>query len=172
MESGPADPTVDPRHYRRVVGHFVTGVTIVTTYDAAAERHHAMTVNSFASVSLDPVLVLFCAEKAARFHGAVLAAGRWGVSVLGADQADVSAWFATRGRPLEGQLDGYKWSTGPLTGAALFDEAIATLECRTWATYDGGDHTVILGTVLAATAAELSAPPLLFYDGDYRGLEC
>src|SRR3954452_11520966 len=90
---------VDTLEYRRVVGRFATGVTIVTT--VADGMHHAMTVNSFTSVSLDPVLVLFCAEKISRFHDAVLQAGTWGVSVLGVEHEGLSRWFATRGRPAD-----------------------------------------------------------------------
>ena len=72
-----------------------------------------MTVSAFTSVSLDPLLVLFCAEKIARFHDAVLAAGTWAVSVLDEDSEKISRWLATRGRPLDGQLDGIAHSPRP-----------------------------------------------------------
>lgn len=164
----PAAGGVDPRAFRKVVGRFATGVTVVTTVVDGAD--HAMTVNSFTSVSLDPVLVLFCAEKASRFHGAVLLSGTWGVSVLADDSADVSAWFASRGRPLRGQLAGFRYERGQATGAALFSDALATLECRTTAVHDAGDHSIVLGEVLAAAVPRRDARPLLYYEGRYRSL--
>jgi flavin reductase (DIM6/NTAB) family NADH-FMN oxidoreductase RutF len=159
---------VDRWDYRRVMSRFATGVTVVTTRLDSLE--HAITISSFASVSLDPTLVLFCVEKRARFHEAVLAAKAWAVSVLPASDEHVSRWFATHGRPDTDQVAGFRVSPGPVTGAPLFDDAIATLECRTWATYDGGDHTIVVGEVLAVDSPELAAPPLLYYQGQYRAL--
>lgn len=154
--------------FRRSVGRYATGIAVVS---AVVDGHqHAMTVNSFTSVSLDPLLVLFCAEKVARFHEAVLGAGQWGVSVLGASDEAASRWFATRGRPLENQLAGFAWTPGPVTGAALLSSAIATLECATTSTADGGDHTVIVGSVLSAACAAGDAAPLVYYEGRYRSL--
>jgi flavin reductase (DIM6/NTAB) family NADH-FMN oxidoreductase RutF len=155
--------------FRRVVGHFATGVTVVTTCDGG--RHVAMTANSFTSVSLDPVLVLVAVDKNARFHGAVLAAGSFAVNVLAADQEDVSRWFATRGRPDDDEhLERFPHRVGDASGAALFDGALAALECRTWATYDGGDHTLLVGEVLAMEAPRPGADPLLYFKGVYRSL--
>ncbi|GAA3129345.1 flavin reductase family protein [Planomonospora alba] len=157
---------MDRDAYRRVVGRFATGIAVVTTI--VDDTDHAMTVNSFASVSLDPLLALFCAEKVARFHDAVLAAGVWGVSVLADTAEDVSRFYAHRGRPLKGQLDGRPHHRGGL-GVALFDDALATLECRTTAVHDGGDHSIVVGEVVAVdTPAEGS--PLLYHEGRYRRL--
>lgn len=161
-------PQVDEASFRAAVGRFATGITVVTTRHDGV--HHAMTVNSFASVSLDPLLVLFCAEKAARFHAAVLAAGTWGVSVLGESGEAASTWFATRGRPIADQLADHRWRPGPLTGAALLDDAIATLECRTRSVHDGGDHTIVVGDVLAVGRPPGPARPLLYYEGRYTAL--
>src|SRR4051794_10216742 len=108
---------VDTLEYRRGVGRVATGGTIVTT--RAHGMHHAMTVNSFTSVSLDPVLVLFCAEKISRFHDAALESGVWGVSVLGVEHERLSRWFATRGRPADNQFEGHAFSYGASTGAML-----------------------------------------------------
>lgn len=168
MTSGSSLGPVTPEAFRRSVGRYATGIVVVTA--VVDSQQHAMTVNSFTSVSLEPLLVLFCAEKAARFHDAVLAACSWGVSVLGANDEAASRWFATRGRPLEDQLTGYAWTPGRVSGAALLDSAIATLECETTGTADGGDHTIIVGRVTAASVGELDAP-LLYVDGRYRGLE-
>ncbi|HEX4814772.1 MAG TPA: flavin reductase family protein [Nonomuraea sp.] len=155
---------VDPETYREVVGRFATGVAIVTT--RLGEIDHAMTVNSFTSVSLDPLLVLFCAEKLARFHDAVLTAGVWGVSVLPAALEDASRFFAHRGRPLNGQLSRWPHHRGE-TGVALFDKAIATLECATTAVHEGGDHSILVGRVTAMDMPS-DGPPLLFHEGGYK----
>lgn len=158
--------TLDPLEYRRVVGRFATGVTVVTTL--VGDEHHAMTCSSFTSVSLQPVLVLFCAEKIARFHDAVLASGTWAVSVLARGQEHVSRQFALRGREIEGQFAELAHTHGSVTGAALIDGALATLECRTVSTTDAGDHTVLIGEVLALGVPDPHAEPLLHYEGRYR----
>jgi len=157
---------VDQAAFRRAAGRFPSGIVIVTTGGG-----HAMTVSAFASVSLDPPLVLFCAEKIARFHDAVLAAGAWAVSVLGEDGEKTARWLATRGRPLPGQLDGVPHQRGAVTGAPLLDDALATMECITEAVYDGGDHSIVLGRV-AAVAAPAGPPrgPLVHFAGGYRRL--
>lgn len=152
--------------YRRVVGRFATGVTVVTTQ--LDGEQHAMTCNSFTSVSLEPVLVLFCAEKVARFHDVVLTSGEWAVSVLAQGQEGLSRHFALRGRPLADQFSGIPHRTGPLAGAAVLDGAVAALECRTVSTVDAGDHTVVVGEVLALDVPAPSGEPLLYYEGRYR----
>lgn len=159
---------VDQTAFRAAVGRFATGITVVTTKAYGVD--HAMTVNSLTSVSLDPVLVLFCAERIARFHDAVAETGYWAASVLGADAEWVSRRLAHRGRPLAEQLDGIAHTPGPHTGAAVLDCAIGVLECRTRAVYDGGDHSIVLGDVLAASAAPGKPQPLLHYEGSYRSL--
>ncbi|WP_241661484.1 flavin reductase family protein [Thermomonospora catenispora] len=161
---------VDPAEFRRVVGRFATGVTIVSTVVDGVD--HAMTVNAFTSVSLEPLLVLFCAEKIARFHDAVLRSGQWAVSVLPENAQELSTWFATRGRPLgDGRLSEPPFKRGPMTGAPILTEAVATLECRTHAVHEGGDHSIIVGEVLAVDTPDLDARPLLFYEGRYRTVE-
>lgn len=131
-------------------------------------EHHAMTCNSFTSVSLEPVLVLFCAEKIARFHAPVLSAGVFAVSVLAEGQEDVSRHFAVRGRPLEDQFTGLSHTHGPMTGAVVLDGALAALECRTVSTTDAGDHTVVIGEVLGLQVPHPTGDPLLYYEGRYR----
>jgi len=158
----------DQASFRQATGQFASGIVVVTTPDG-----HAMTVSAFASVSLDPPLVLFCAEKIARFHDAVLAEGWWAVSILAEDGEKTARWLATRGRPLDGQLDGLPRRPGPVTGAPVLDNALAVLECRTVAVHDGGDHSIIVGRV-AAVAVPPDPPshcPLVHYAGGYRRLE-
>jgi flavin reductase (DIM6/NTAB) family NADH-FMN oxidoreductase RutF len=120
---------VNPADFRRAAGRFASGIVVVSTsLDGVG---HAMTVTAFTSVSLEPLLVLFCAEKVARFHDAVLATGTWAVSVLNSGEEKTARWLATRGRPLAGQLDAFPHHRGALTGAPILDDALAAMECRT-----------------------------------------
>jgi flavin reductase (DIM6/NTAB) family NADH-FMN oxidoreductase RutF len=164
----PVPSPVDAATFRRVVSRFATGVTVVTAVLDGVD--HAMTANAFTSVSLDPVLVLVCVEKEARFHDAIAASGLWGVSVLDASGRRAAEWFATRGRPLIGQLEPYATHRGPHTGASLFDAALATLECRTWASYDGGDHSIVVGEVLAVDLRRPEGEALLYFRSAYQQL--
>jgi flavin reductase (DIM6/NTAB) family NADH-FMN oxidoreductase RutF len=160
---------MDQAAYRQAAGQFPSGIVVVTT-----SAGHAMTVSAFASVSLEPPLVLFCAEKIARFHDAVLAAGSWGVSILAEDGEKTARWLATRGRPLGGQLDEVPHRLGAVTGAPLLDSALARLECQTFAVYDGGDHSIVVGRVVAvdgpADPQARARGPLVHYAGRYRPL--
>ncbi len=156
---------VDPDAFRRAVGRFATGVTVVTTVAGGVD--HAMTANAFTSVSLDPVLVLVCLDKDARLHDALLDAGTWGVSVLTAGARPAAQWFASAGRPVHDQLRRVAHHRGPRTGAALLDEALATLECSTRAVHDGGDHSIVVGEVLAVATPVAEGDALLWYRGRY-----
>ena len=102
-----------------------------------------------------PLLLLVCVEHASRLHDVVLAAGRFAVSVLGLDGEPVSRKLARRGHDTEGALAGVPHHRGPHTGALLLDDALATFECVTTAAHPGGDHTVLIGEVLAV---EMPAP--------------
>ena len=164
----PQVPGPDPGVFRRAMGRFATGVTVVTTTHRGVD--HAMTVNAFASVSLEPPLVLVCIEAEARFHKAVTSSGVWSVSVLDESARGVSGWLSTRGRPLHGQLDRVPHRRGPFTGTPLLDQSLATIECRTSALHDGGDHTIVVGEVVSAELAGGGAAPLLWYRGGYSHL--
>jgi len=165
------EPEPDTDAFRRAAGQFATGIVVIA---ATAEGvTHAMTVNAFMSVSLDPLLVLVCVEKAARFHDAVLAAGTWAVSVLSEDAEKTARWLATRGRPLEGQLDQHPHHPGAVTGAPILDDALSALECRTYAVHEGGDHSIVVGEVLAVHGPPATADvpgPLIYHAGRYRRL--
>ncbi len=159
---------VDSADFRRVAGRFASGIMVVTTRLDGVD--HAMTVTAFASVSLDPQRVLFCAEKIARFHDAVLAAGAWALSVLDEESEKTARWLATRGRPLEEQLAGITHYPGPVTGAPILGAALGALECRTTAVHDGGDHSIVVGEVIGASEPNPGGLPLLHYSGRYRAL--
>jgi flavin reductase (DIM6/NTAB) family NADH-FMN oxidoreductase RutF len=161
--------SVDEAVFRRTVARFPTGICIVTSQDAGID--HAMTVSSFSSVSLEPLLVLFCVEVEARFHDAVISAGVWGVSILDGGGRAIADWLATRGRPLHGQLDQAPHHRGPATGVALLDAASATLECRTEAVYPGGDHSIIVGSVVSAAISGSTESALVYHRGTYKRLD-
>lgn len=158
---------VDPTAYRQVIGRFATGVSVVAlTHDGV---RCGMTVNSLTSVSLDPVLVLFCCERDASLHEPLLATGRWGVSILTSAQREASAGFATRGVVGDELFERFPHRFGRHTGAPLLLDAVGWLECRTWATYDGGDHTIVVGEVLAVEPGS-DDDALLYYRSGYRRL--
>jgi flavin reductase (DIM6/NTAB) family NADH-FMN oxidoreductase RutF len=168
MSEAPQSEDLDPGQYRHVVSRFATGVTVVSTVLDGVR--YGLTVNSFTSVSLDPLLVLFCCEIDCAFHAPVIGAGRWGVSVLSDQQAEESAWFATRGRPGVDQFSGRSGvRVGPALGVPLLTESLATFECRTWTAYEGGDHTVVIGEVVDATTHG-DGDPLLYFGSHYRGI--
>jgi flavin reductase (DIM6/NTAB) family NADH-FMN oxidoreductase RutF len=158
---------VDAAAFRRAAGQFPSGIVVVCTRLDA--NPHAMTVSAFASVSLQPLLVMFCAEKIARFHDTVLAAGAWSVSVLDEDSEKTARWLATRGRPLAGQLDTISHHPGPVTGMPILGSALAALECRTTAVHDGGDHSIVVGEVVGVTEPR-AGEPLIHQAGRYRRL--
>jgi flavin reductase len=131
---------------------------------------HAMTANAVSSVSLDPPLVLVCVERSAVMAGEVAASGRFALSFLAADQAELSDRFADPARP-EGQeqFDGVEVRTA-VTGAPILEGALGWLDCRVWASYDGGDHEIVVGEVLALDVGPAD-DPLLYYRSGYGRLE-
>jgi flavin reductase (DIM6/NTAB) family NADH-FMN oxidoreductase RutF len=153
--------------YRLAIGRLATGVTIVSSRLGGID--HAMTANAVASVSLEPLLVLVCVEREARFHDAIVDSGVWGVSILPSMARATADWLATRGRPLHGLLDRVPIHRG-VTGVALLDESLSTLECESTDTYAGGDHTVVVGRVLSVEISDRPGDALVYYRGRYDSL--
>ncbi|GAA0565915.1 flavin reductase family protein [Actinomadura livida] len=169
--TGRAAPVVAPavagdsRLFRTVLGAFATGVTVVTVGGA---RPHGMTANAFASVSLDPPLVLVCIDRKAIMHEVMAAAEYFAVSVLAASQEGVARHFADDWRPQgRAQFESVDWSPGEVSGAPLIRGAAAWLECALWRSYDGGDHTIVLGRSLAM-GRRADEDALLFHGGRFR----
>lgn len=158
-----------PDEFREAVSRFATGITVVTC--VVEEHDHAMTANAFASVSIDPLLVMVCVERDSRFHEAMSASQVWGVSILSADAEPTSRWFATKGRPLAGQLQRTAHHRSPGSGVAWIDGALASLECRTTDRYRAGDHDVVIGEVVELEIASgVIANPLLYFRRQYHSL--
>jgi flavin reductase (DIM6/NTAB) family NADH-FMN oxidoreductase RutF len=162
-----ADPP-DIDTFRRAMGRFVTGVTMLTT--RTRDIDHGMTASALTSVSLEPLLLLVCVEREGRFHDAVLEAGFWGVSVMSGRHRAGADWLATRGRPLHGQLDLLAHHHGPVTGVALLNEALSTFECQTTAVYPAGDHSIVVGEVVAVASPPNTGQALVYYRGRYETL--
>ncbi|GIF08492.1 flavin reductase family protein [Actinoplanes siamensis] len=154
----------DAAALRRGFAAFATGVTIVAV---GGEHMHGMTANAFASVSLEPPLVLVCVDREALMHTRLPAATGFGISVLAAGQEEIARHFASRRRPLgAAQFESVDWVPGPVTGAPLIAGALATFECELWRTCDGGDHTIFIGEVVFMDR-DTDRDALLFLNGRF-----
>ncbi|MEM9698826.1 MAG: flavin reductase family protein [Pseudomonadota bacterium] len=155
----PFDPN-ESTALRRAFGRFGTGVTVITI--AAPEGPIGMTANSFASVSLDPPLVVWSAAHRSHRHDAFVSAKHFCIHILSADQYDLAMHFASRGHDFS-QLS---WTNGP-TGAPMLPGCLATLHCASHAVHPAGDHSLIIGQVTHAANREDHAHGLLFEQGRF-----
>lgn len=151
---------IDDAQFKLAMSHFASGVTVVTTEHEG--NPYGMTVASFASLSLHPPLVLVCIEKSVKTHDAIIGAGKFGVSILAQEQADISGKFASK---RDDKFDGVAVTRGAL-GVPLVANAITTLECAVRETLPGGDHTIVVGEVIDAQTRE--GTPLLYFRSAYR----
>lgn len=145
---------------RQALGHFATGVTVMTTRTPGGEPI-GVTVNSFNSVSLDPPLVLWSLARKAYSCPAFDREGHFAVHVLAADQHHLSTRFAQAGHD---KFAGLTLAEG-VAGVPLLADCAAVFQCQTVARHEGGDHVILLGKVLTYQCAE--RPPLLFHRGRY-----
>lgn len=146
--------------FRAALSRFASGVTVVTTKDWAGNLY-GITVSAFCSVSLEPPLVLICVEKITGSHFALQESGIFAVNILGSGQAALSERFAAQ---LPDKFDGLDLSLN-IDGLPLLSGCLATLECRVKQTFDGGDHSIFIGTVERATIYD--GDPLVYFRGDY-----
>jgi flavin reductase len=149
------------------MGSFATGVTVITM--PTAEGAWGMTANSVTSLSLEPTLILVCIDRATRTYQHILASGVWAVNILSAEQEAVSRTYAMKDFNVERTMVDTPYRRA-VTGAPIIDGCLAYLDCRTYATYEGGDHTIFLGEVQEARVADTEAQPLLFFRGRYGHL--
>ncbi len=145
------------------MGRFATGVTILTV-NGPGDRPLGMTASSLASVSLVPPLVSVCVDHEAELHDTILASQIFVVNVLESHQESLSRRFAD---PHEDRFDGIGYHRSP-EGLVLLDGALAHIECDRFATYPGGDHTIVIGRVIGGTTGD--GRPLLYYRGGYGAL--
>jgi len=154
----------DSNEFRTVMGHFATGVTVITTRDA--EGHFVgLTANAFSSVSLDPALVLVCVDKTAESHPALLTSGVYNVNILTKEQEALSRTFAKSGPD---KFSGVAYHTAS-NGVPILQDAVAHLVCQVRDTFDAGDHTIFVGQV-EDLQMDHEANPLIYFRGGYRDL--
>jgi flavin reductase (DIM6/NTAB) family NADH-FMN oxidoreductase RutF len=151
---------VDDARFKLAMSHFASGVTVVTTEHEG--RQFGMTVASFASLSLHPPLVLVCIEKTVATHDVIGAAGKFGVSILGSDQAAISSKFAVRSADKFDGVDTFRASLD----LPLITGALTTMECRVVDQFAGGDHSIFVGEVVDVQTRE--GDPLLYFRSGYR----
>ncbi len=164
---GAAPAEVSPAELREAMGHFATGVTVITSVDASGEPV-GTTANAVTSLSLDPPLVLVCFDLTSATLTAIRGHGAFAVNVLGYRQRHLSANFARRG--LSAAWDGVTHHRGP-TGSPRLADVIAVIECTVEQAFPGGDHEIILGRVRHIETNGAGATPLLFWRGRYASLE-
>lgn len=152
--------TFDAGDQRRIMGRFATGVTVVTTGNNDAQW--AMTANAITSLSLDPPLVLFAIDIRNEMRRQIAEHRCFAINVLSTAQMELSNRFA---KPGPKDFDGVSLRVGT-TGAPLVSDAIAYVECELDRTYEGGDHEIVIGRIVAG--ADSAGDPLLFYGGGYR----
>ncbi len=153
---------IDESRFRQVMGHFASGVSVVTS--AHEGKLVGLTVSSFTSLSLSPMLVLVCVNLQSASHATLIAAGQYAVNILSEEQEYLSRRFASH--------ESEKFTVGTYTlsprGLPLLNGTLAQIECRLHTTLPGGDHTIFIGEVVAASCSE--GRPLLYYRSGYHHL--
>lgn len=152
---------MEPAEFRRVLGHWATGVAVVAARGADG-KPCALTANAFSSVSLEPPLVLVCVEQTADTHGCIEWGGAFAVSVLAESDERLARRFAEG--EIADKFAGVAWRP-ETTGAPVLDGALAWIDCTLHHTFPAGDHTIFVGRVVAGDARD--GAPLTFYRGGY-----
>lgn len=155
-------PLIDSDHMRRVLGHFCSGITVITALGVDG-RPVGFTCQSFSSLSLDPPLVSFSPARTSTSWPLIRTADTFAVNVLGAGHAELSHQFARSGTD---KFRDVRWAPGQF-GAPILTGVTAWAECRLWAEYDGGDHTIVAARVLHLHA-DTDTNALLYYRGAYH----
>lgn len=152
---------MDDKAFRRAMGKFATGVTVITT--CLQGEVHGMTANAFVSVSLDPRLILVSISKNAKMLETMKESGSFAVSVLSQEQKEMSVYFA--GQAQERREIEFTW----VNDMPVLPNSLAALVCDVYDAHAAGDHTLFIGKVNHITTHELE--PLLFFGGNYRILQ-
>jgi 3-hydroxy-9,10-secoandrosta-1,3,5(10)-triene-9,17-dione monooxygenase reductase component len=155
-------PAIDSATYRNVMGHFLTGVTIITAIDPEDATPVGFAASSFTSVSLDPALVLFCAGSNSSTWPRIKRAGRYCVNILGADAQWMSRQFSSK---VPDKFADVPWHPG-VSGSPVIDDASAFVDCEIYEEVVAGDHMIVVGRVLDLGARD-GAGPLGYYRGSY-----
>ncbi|HET6189963.1 MAG TPA: flavin reductase family protein [Trebonia sp.] len=166
-EAAAGAPGVSAGEFREAMGHFATGVAVVTSIGDDGEPV-GTTANAVTSLSLDPPLLLVCFDLSSATLQAIRSHGAFVVNVLGHRQRHLSANFARRG--LAAAWDGVRHRRGP-TGSPRLDGVIAVVECTVEHALPGGDHEIVVGRVRHVEADGDGAAPLVFWRGGYSSLD-
>lgn len=153
--------SIDPAHFRETLGHYPTGVAVITAIDSDGQPV-GMVVGSFTSVSLDPPMVAYLPTRDSRSYARLRTSRNFCVNVLAADQRELCARFAARG---EDKFAGVGWTPAP-SGSPILDGAVTWIDCEVADELAGGDHYIVLGRVRALDIARRTLP-LLFFQGGY-----
>ena len=153
---------VDDTTFRRTLGQFATGVTVITTWDSATDQPVGVTINSFSSLSLDPPLVLFCLALRSPLLEVFRSNGHYAVNILAQEQSGLSSTFAQRGDDKFAEVS-FRQGAGRVP---VIDGCVAALECEITGIADGGDHAILIGRVTHAEYRP-EATPLLYFRGGY-----
>ncbi len=156
--------TVTPEMFRTVMGRFVTGVTVVTTRDELGQPY-GVTVNSFTSLSLEPLLILVCLAKRSSGLSCFETEGRFAVNILADDQQHASVFFSSPGT----LRSDFPYEPGR-SGLPLIRGSLARMECDLVEAFPGGDHKILVGRVLSAECDDADKGPLLYFRGEYARL--
>ncbi len=167
------DRVVDEARFRQVMGHFATGVTVVTGGGAGSGDDNGggpvgLSVNSFTSVSIDPPLVAFCVGRTSTTWPRIRATGRFTVNILSADQEEVSRRFASTTSGSD-RFEGIGWHPSP-AGSPVVEGALGWIDATVEAEHVAGDHVLVIGRVTGMEVAREGAP-LVFYRGGYGRFE-
>lgn len=152
---------VSQDEFRNALSRFASGITVVSTVDAAG-RLHGITVSAFCSVSLDPPMVLICIEKCTASHFAFEESKAFVVNILDESQSSLSEQFAA---PFTDKFGDVEFQSG-IDDIPVLIGSLASLECRLTFAYDGGDHSIFVGVVERATIR--GGKPLIHFEGEYR----
>ena len=158
---------LEPKELRRLMGHFATGVTVITTRGEAQD--YGMTATAFSSVSLDPPLILVCIITGATGAEVIPANGVFAVNILSSEQEAISNYFVSKDRPRGRDAFGEIPHREVATGAPVIDGVAAFVDCRLVSTHEEGDHLIFIGEVLAL-GVDPEVEPLIFHGGGYRAL--
>lgn len=159
--------SIDVQLFKDAMAHWASGVTVVTTH--ANERPVGITVSSLTSVSLDPPQILICVSRKLFTHQAIEQSGAFAVNILGTDHLEWGMRFAGMVPELSDRFAGIATHVA-VTGAPILSDVLGWLDCRVRHAYDGGDHTIFVGEVMAAGASE-ERSPLLYFNRTWRQLD-
>lgn len=157
---------IEPQIFKNVLSHWASGVTVVTTMEG--QQRVGMTASSFSSVSVTPSLILVCIAKKLHTHQAITNSGFFAVHILNVTQVEWGMRFAGMIPEITDRFQGLATQTA-VTGAPILPDVLGWLDCRVHNAYEGGDHTIFVGEVVAGESNDLTAP-LLYYHRNWRQL--